>query len=110
MELLVFPTKISNFVAAVLQCRGVKEVKLETLGRDEACLISTLLYVIYITVCLLENASYQIHTKSLGNESHNQWSGGLSLGCKLYLSHLRGQDCLLWTGEKSRREGLKRVK
>lgn len=36
MELLVFLTNISNSVAVVLQCRGVKEVKLETLGRDEA--------------------------------------------------------------------------
>lgn len=35
MELLVFPTKISS-VAVVPQRKGVKEVKLETLGRDEA--------------------------------------------------------------------------
>lgn len=35
MELLVFPRKISSFVAVVLQSTGIKEVKLETLGRDE---------------------------------------------------------------------------
>jgi len=71
---------------------------------------SCLTYSVYFphssieNVSLLENASYQMHTVSLGN-SHIQRSGDLYLGCRFYLSHLRGQDCLLWTGEKSHREG-----
>lgn len=45
MDLLIFPTKINLFVAVVLQYTGVKEVKLETLGRNEVRLNFTVLYV-----------------------------------------------------------------
>lgn len=45
MELLVFPTKVNRFVAVLLQCTGVEEVKLATVGRDEVRLNFTLLYV-----------------------------------------------------------------
>lgn len=43
MDLLIFPTKINLFVAVVLQYTGVKEVKLETLERNEVRLNFTVL-------------------------------------------------------------------
>lgn len=90
---MVFPLKINSFVAALLHCTGVKEVKLETMGRNEVRLNFTLLYVSciersldenndagsYLTylvyfphssmenASLLENARYQMHTVSLGH-------------------------------------------
>lgn len=93
MELLGCATK-TGFVAVVLQDTRVKEVRLETLGRDETWLNITLLcqsqrekgldenndpcltYSVYSphrgieNVSLLENVTCQMHMMFLGNISH----------------------------------------